>query len=278
MIILSGVLVMTVKTFSINSEKTAFVRAYLPDQISDIEYCEKRPSVVIFPGGGYTRVSDREGEPIAFQYLAAGYAAFVVTYTCNARFPAPLIDAAYTFYKIRLRAEEFCIDPNKIAVLGCSAGGHLAGCLATMWNDISLVKTIGCTAEELRPNAAVLCYPVISGVPSPHEGSFNVLLGDEPSRSDLSRLSLENRVTPKTPPIFIWATANDDTVSAHNSLVMAKACISNKIPVELHLFDEGPHGISTCDKPIAHNDGYVNQHVRRWIELSVEFLNKYMNV
>ena len=59
---------------------------------------------------------------------------------------------------------------------------------------------------------------------------------------------------------------------------MAKACISNKIPVELHLFDEGPHGISTCDKPIAHNDGYVNQHVRRWIELSVEFLNKYMNV
>lgn len=269
---------MTVKTFSINPEKTAFVKAYLPDAIPGIDYTEKRPSVVIFPGGGYEYCSEREGEPIAFQYLAAGYAAFVVTYTCKARFPAPLVDAAYTFYKIRLRAEEFCIDPDKIAVLGCSAGGHLAGCLATMWNDVSLVKTIGCTAEELRPNAAVLCYPVISGVTSPHVGSFEVLLGEEPSRSDLSRLSLENRVTPKTPPIFIWATANDGTVSAHNSLVMAKACISNKIPMELHLFDDGPHGISTCDMSVAYGEHYLKENVRRWIPLSVEFLNKYMNV
>ena len=269
---------MTVKTFSINPEKTAYVKAYLPDAIGGIEYTENRPSVVIFPGGGYEHCSDREGEPIAFQYLAAGYAAFVVTYTCNARFPAPLVDAAYTFYKIRMRSEEFNIDPNKIAVLGCSAGGHLAGCLATMWNDVTLVKKIGCTAEDLRPNAAVLCYPVISGVTSPHEGSFEVLLGNEPSRSDLSRLSLENRVTPKTPPIFIWATATDGTVSAHNSLVMAKACISNKIPMELHLFDDGPHGISTCDKPIAYGEHYLKENVRRWIPLSVEFLNKYMNV
>lgn len=269
---------MTVKTFSINPEKTAFVKAYLPDAIGGVEYCERRPSVVIFPGGGYNHCSEREGEPVAFQYLAAGYAAFVVSYTCNARFPTPLVDAAYTFYKIRLRAEEFCIDPNKIAVLGFSAGGHLAGCLATMWNDISLVKTIGCSAEELRPNAAVLCYPVISGVTSPHEGSFEVLLGSEPTRSDLSRLSLENRVTPKTPPIFIWATANDASVSAHNSLVMAKACISNRIPVELHLYDEGPHGISTADKPIARSSADVNAHVREWIGLSIEFLNKYLNV
>lgn len=269
---------MTVKTFSINPEKTAFVKAYLPDAIGGIAYCEKRPSVVIFPGGGYEYCSEREGEPIAFQYLAQGYAAFVVSYTCNARFPVPLVDAAYTFYKIRLRAEEFCIDPDKIAVLGCSAGGHLAGCLATMWNDVSLVKTIGCTAEELRPNAAVLCYPVISGVTAPHEGSFKVLLGDEPTRSDLSRLSLENRVTPKTPPIFIWATANDGSVPAHNSLVMAKACISNKVPVELHLFDEGPHGISTCDKPVARTADNENPHVREWIRLSVEFLNKYLGV
>lgn len=270
---------MTVKTFSINSDKTAFVKAYLPDSIGGIEFTEKRPSVVIFPGGGYELCSAREGEPIAFQYLAAGYAAFVVTYTCNARFPAPLIDAAYTFYKIRMRAEEFCIDPEKIAVLGCSAGGHLAGCLATMWNDNLVVKTIGCSPEDLRPNAAVLCYPVISGVTSPHEGSFKVLLGEEASRSDLSRLSLENRVTPKTPPIFIWHTATDETVSAHNSLVMAKACISNKIPVELHIFDDGIcHALSTCDKAVARNENEVNPSCHRWVELSIGFLNKYLNV
>ena len=72
------------------------------------------------------------------------------------------MDAAYIFYKIRMRAEEFKIDPQKMAVLGCSAGGHLAGCLATMWSDIALTKTIGCEPEDLRPNAAILCYPVIS--------------------------------------------------------------------------------------------------------------------
>lgn len=269
---------MTVKTFSINAEKTAYVKAYLPESISGYEFTEKRPSVVIFPGGGYGHVSEREGEPIAFQYLAAGYTAFVVTYSVNARFPAPLIDAAYTFSKIRARAEEFNIDPDKIAVLGCSAGGHLAGCLATMWNDNFVVKTLGCSPDDLRPNAAVLCYPVISGVTAPHEESFRILLGDEPDRSDLSRLSLENRVTPKTPPIFIWCTANDESVSAHNSLVMAKACISNKIPVELHMFDEGPHGISICDKSVGKDENFWRPTVRRWIPLSIEFLNKYLGV
>ncbi len=269
---------MTIKTLSINQDKTAFVKAYLPDVIAGLPFCEKRPAVIIFPGGGYEFCSDREGEPIAFQYLAAGFSAFVVTYTCNAPFPAPLIDAAYTFYKIRMRAEEFGIDKDKIAVLGCSAGGHIAGCLATMWSDIQITKIIECEPEELRPNAAVLCYPVISGVTAPHEGSFRVLLGENASRSDLSRLSLENRVTPKTPPIFIWATANDDCVPAHNSLVMAKACVSNKVPVELHLFDEGPHGLSTCDKATGWNEAFYLDKCRQWIPLSIDFLCKYMEV
>ena len=106
---------MTIKTFNINTDKTAFVRAYLPDSIAGLPFCEKRPAVLIFPGGGYEYCSDREGEPIALQYLALGYAAFVVTYSCNERFPEPLMDAAYIFYKIRMRAEEFKIDPQKMA-------------------------------------------------------------------------------------------------------------------------------------------------------------------
>ncbi len=268
---------MKVKTFSINSDKSAVVKAYLPDSIPGIEFTVKRPSVVIFPGGGYEHISPREGEPVALQYLAAGYTAFVVSYSVNEMFPAPLLDAAYTFLKIRKRADEFGIDPEKIAVLGFSAGGHLAGCLATMWNDNFLTKSLECTPEDLRPNAAVLCYPVISGVTAPHEGSFKTLLGEEMNRSDLSRLSLENRVTPKTPPVFIWCTANDESVSAHNSLVMAKACISNKVPVEFHMFDEGPHGISTCDKVVG-DENYQRPSVRRWIPLSIEFLGKYMDV
>ncbi|MBR5091376.1 MAG: prolyl oligopeptidase family serine peptidase, partial [Ruminiclostridium sp.] len=151
-------------------------------------------------------------------------------------------------------------------------------CLATMWNDTGVLEKLGCEGTDIRPDAAVLCYPVISGITNPHKGSFNVLLGENASHSELSRLSLENRVTPKTPPTFIWCTANDDCVPAHNSLVMAKALVSNKVPVELYMFDEGPHGLSTCDKVTGWNDYFYRDHCKSWIDLSIKFLAKYMNV
>jgi len=269
---------MNIKKFYLNNEKTVIMMAYLLDQVESIEWCRKRPAILILPGGGYEYCSGREAEPVAMRYAAEGYNTFVLYYTCCAKYPAAFHNAAYAIYKIRMRADEFGIDPDKIAVWGASAGGHLAGCLATMWNDEKMLKTIGAKPEEVRPNAAILSYPVISGITNPHKGSFEVLLGKDATHSELSRLSLENRVTPKTPPIFLWCTANDDCVPAHNSLVMAKACVSNKVPVELHMFDEGPHGLSTCDKVTGWNDYFYRPACRQWIELSVKFLEKYMKV
>ena len=269
---------MNIKTFYLNNEKTVLMKAYLLGQVESIEWCRKRPAVLILPGGGYEFLSEREAEPIAMRYLAEGYNAFVLYYTTNARYPAALENAAYALYKIRLRADEFGIDKEKIAVWGASSGGHLAGCLATMWNDEALLNSLGCTAEDIRPSAAVLSYPVISGITNPHKGSFKVLLGEDATHGELSRLSLENRVSPKTPPIFIWCTANDDCVPAQNSLVMAKACVSNKVPVELHMFDEGPHGLSTCDKVTGWNEYFYLDNCKAWIDLSVKFLAKYMKV
>lgn len=269
---------MNIKTFYLNSDKTVIMKAYLLDQVESIEWCRKRPAILILPGGGYEYCSEREAEPVAMHYLAEGYNAFVLYYTCNAKYPAAFRDAAYALYKIRLRADEFGIDRSKIAVWGASAGGHLAGCLATMWNDAYILDSLGCEGADIRPDAAVLCYPVISGITNPHKGSFDVLLGKDATHSELSRLSLENRVTPKTPPIFLWCTANDDCVPAHNSLVMAKACVSNKVPVELHMFDEGPHGLSTCDKVTGWHEYFYRDNCKEWIRLSVAFLAKYMNV
>ncbi len=269
---------MTIKTFYLNNERTAYVKAYLLDMVESIEWGKKRPAIIIFPGGGYSHCSAREGEPIAMHYLAEGYNAFVLHYTTNRKYPAAFANAAYTMYKIRMRADEFHIDKNKIAVWGASSGGHLAGCLATMWSDSGIVKAIGCEPEDIRPTAAVLSYPVVSGVTSPHKGSYDILLGENPPRSDISRLSLENRVTPKTVPTFVWCTADDDSVSAHNSLVFVKACVSNKVPVELHIFDTGPHGISDCSKNTGLNEAFYNENCRQWIKLSIKFLEKYMNV
>ena len=269
---------MNIKKFYLNNEKTVIMKAYLLDPVDRIPWGDKRPAVLILPGGGYEFLSEREAEPVAMHYAAEGYNTFILYYTCNARFPAAFHNAAYAMYKIRMRADEFGIDPDKIAVWGASAGGHLAGCLATMWGDEQMLKVIGAKPEEVRPNAAILSYPVISGITNPHKGSFDVLLGKNASHGDLSRLSLENRVTPKTPPLFIWCTANDDSVPAQNSLVMAKACVSNKVPVELHMFDEGPHGLSTCDKVTGWNEYFYRDNCRSWIELSKRFLAKYMNV
>lgn len=269
---------MTTKTFYLNNERTAFINAYLLDRVENIPWNEKRPAVLIFPGGGYEFCSAREAEPIAMHYLAQGFNAFVLYYVCGKKYPAAFSNAAYAMYKIKMRAEEFGIDRNKIAVLGASAGGHLAGCLATMWSDSGIVRAIGCDPEDIRPAAAVLCYPVISGITSPHQGSFKVLLGDDPNPADVSRLSLENRVTPKTPPVFLWCTANDDCVSAHNSLVMAKACVSNSVPVELHMYDSGPHGLSDCSKNTGWNEHFWLENCKEWVGLSVKFLQKYLDL
>ncbi len=269
---------MTTKTFYLNNERTAYVKAYLLDRVETIEWNSKRPAILIFPGGGYEFCSAREAEPIAMHYLAQGYNAFVLYYEVGKKYPAAFTNAAYAMYKIKMRAEEFGIDKNKIAVWGASAGGHLAGCLATMWSDSNIARAIGCETEDLRPAAAVLCYPVISGITSPHKGSFNVLVGEDASPGDLSRLSLENRVTPKTPPIFLWCTANDDLVSAHNSIVMAKACVSNGVPVEMHLYDEGPHGLSDCSKNTGWNEYFYDTRCVEWIKHSIDFLAKYLDL
>ena len=271
-------LLMTTKTFYLNNEKTAYLKAYLLDEVDTIAFSKKRPAILIFPGGGYEHCSQREAEPIAMRYLAEGFNAFVLFYTCKKKYPAALANAAYAMYKIRMRAEEFNIDPHKIAVWGASAGGHLAGCLATMWSDSGITAAIGCQPQDIRPDAAILSYPVISGIANPHVGSFNVLLGEKASPADISRLSLENRVTPKTPPCFVWCTADDDCVSAHNSLVFAKACVSNKVPCELHMFDEGPHGLSDCSKNTGWNEFFYNDNCKQWIQMSVRFLEKYMNI
>lgn len=269
---------MITKTFYLNERKTVSLRAYLLDDIEGVPFCQARPAVLICPGGGYAYVSPREGEPIATHFLSMGFNAFILTYSVNKHHPQPLINAAWAMANIRMRHKEYGIDPNKIAVCGFSAGGHLAACLATMWADPELCRYVNISPRLMRPDAAVLCYPVISGVTRPHIGSFQALLGENPTQAELLSLSAETRVTPETPPTFIWHTADDGCVPAQNALVMAHACIKNKVPCELHVYDSGPHGLSDCAKASAPAQTHVLPHCAQWIPLAMEFLQKYMNI
>lgn len=235
-----------------------------------------RPAVVIFPGGGYDYTSDREAEPVANAYLAAGYSAFVVRYAvgADARHPHPLLDAAAAVALLRARAEEFYIDPHKIAVCGFSAGGHLAAHLGTQWHLPLLRETLGGESADFRPDAMVLCYPVISGIRSPHLHSFLNLTGPDPAQETLARLSCEESVDDRTPPAFLWHTANDTCVPVENSLVMAGALAKAGVPVELHVFPNGLHGLSVCTYETAAggSEDRVYPYVARWVPWSVRFL------
>ena len=235
-----------------------------------------RPAVVIFPGGGYDYTSDREAEPVANAYLAAGYSAFVVRYAvgADAKHPHPLLDAAAALALVLARAEEFHIDPQKVAVCGFSAGGHLAAHIGTQWHLPLLRETLGGESADFRPDAMVLCYPVISGIRSPHLHSFLNLTGPDPAQETLARLSCEESVDDRTPPAFLWHTANDTCVPVENSLVMAGALAKAGVPVELHVFPNGLHGLSVCTYETAAggSEDRVYPYVARWVPWSVRFL------
>lgn len=229
------------------------------------------PAVLICPGGAYCFVSDREGEPIASLFNTAGFHAFVLRYTVApcAVFPTALIQAAKAMATIRSHAVEWNIVPNKIAVCGFSAGGHLAASLSTMWNIPQVQQTMA-KGENPRPDASILCYPVITGGEFAHEGSFVNLLGEEYSKEKACALSLENLVNADTPPAFLWHTVDDETVPVENSMLYAAALRRHGVSFEMHLYEHGWHGLSTC-KPVT---GMVSPDCAGWFELAVRFLER----
>lgn len=244
--------------------------AYIINDDSCFDGVRKRPAMLVCPGGGYGCCSNREAEPIALQYMAAGYCAFVLDYAVNptAGYPEPQKNAFDAVALIRKNADKWGIDKDKIAVSGFSAGGHLAASVATLWNDGQFKSYNG----ENKPNAAVLCYPVISSDPKiAHMGSFNNLCGDNDELK--KELSLENRVTADTPPCFLWHTFNDGCVPMQNSLRFAKALKDAGISCELHIFPDGPHGLALANSDTAIEQVHIVERVQEWVALSIKWLN-----
>lgn len=255
------------------------LKTYCRDISREIDLERRFPAMLICPGGGYAFVSDREAEPIAIKYLETGFCAYVLTYSVTpAHYPSALLQAAAAMDYIRKNAVKYHVDPEKISVSGFSAGGHLAGSLACFWNEIFLAETLKTTSENLKPNAAVLCYPVITGGEKAHRGSFDNLCGGD--QALVQKMSLETAVTKDTPPTFLWHTATDTCVPVENSLMMASALREKQIPFELHVFSEGSHGLATCDYQSAgpNSPNMINPEAAKWLDLSVAFLRKQMDL
>lgn len=248
-------------------EAGAVLTVYLLDDSPETAIHD-RPVVIVCPGGAYCSLSDREGEPVAMQFAAMGYHAAVLHYSvAPVRHPVPLLDLGMAIATVRSHAVEWCVDDRHIAVLGFSAGGHLAALYCTQWKKPWVSQRLACKSTELAPDAMILCYPVVSAGKYAHEGSFMNLLGDDWQRCK-DGLSVEKLVNPDVPPAFIWCTFEDSIVPVQNSLLLAKALADCKVSVELHIFQKGDHGLALADELGKRPDGNLCEpSCQVWIQL-----------
>lgn len=243
---------MKLETRVLNQERNVTLTAYLPDTPADYENIDKRPAVLVLPGGAYMRCSNREAEPVALAFVAEGYNAYILRYSVmeHAQFPHPLEDADQAMALIRENAEKWNTDPDKIASIGFSAGGHLSGAMGTMGKN--------------RPNAMIMGYAVTqafdgAGLPYPIPG-------------------LCDKVDDQTPPAFLFATYEDELVDIQNTIMMAKALAERKVPFEAHIFQKGKHGLALAKQFCsAGYDNNIDQSVAEWFPLCVRWLKTQFN-
>lgn len=234
-----------------------------------------RPVILICPGGAYSSTSDREAEPLALQFLSMGYHAAVLRYsTVPARFPEALLQLAQAVATLRANAAEWGIDPERIAVQGSSAGGHLAASLGVFWNCPFLSDRLGMPSEQIKPNGLMLCYPVITSGEKGHQGSFINLLGsDYADLEKRSAVSLETQVTKQTPPTFLWHTATDEAVPVENSILFFQALRSAGVSAEMHIYPVGSHGLVLATEETAGPNGeWVQEACKSWIRLAQDWM------
>jgi len=230
----------------------------------------KRPALIICPGGGYEFCSVREGAPVARSFARMGIEAYVLEYECE---PVPLATRPLHTLAEAVKHVRQSTDVDKVAVGGFSAGAHLAGLLGTVWNSAEWFEA-GTDLNAHRPDAMVLCYPVITAGEYAHRSSFERLAGKDIEAQQ--KFSLERLVSKDAPPAFLWHTLDDEAVPVENTLIMEAALRRAGVAHEVHLFPHGVHGMSLADletyDPLRGR--LPDRHVAHWATLCAEWLKE----
>lgn len=244
--------------------------------VSDIRMNQApRDGLLVIPGGGYGFVSmDREGEPVALAFCGKGMNCFVLEYSVQEKavFPTPLQEAALAMAHIKSHARQYDVDPERIFAVGFSAGGHLAGSLGSFWNRQDIT---GVEPTLAKPKGTVLIYPVITAGEFTHKGSIHTICGTQsPTQEQLDAWSLEKQVSENTVPVFLAHTATDTTVPVENTLMYATALSAKKIPMEVHVFPNGSHGLALANAITAWNADGIVPEFAQWPCLAYDWINR----
>ena len=229
-----------------------------------------RPGILILPGGGYRHTSPREAEPVALRFLALGYVPFVLDYSCApSGYPTALREAAMAMRFIRENAARFEVNPQMVAAIGFSAGGHLCGCLGTLYDCPEILDIA--PPETVRPDALGLCYPVAVSWGKTHDDSFAALTRFDSALR--SCLSLEKLVRPDMPPVFLWHTRDDASVNVRNSLILSLALEEQGVDFAMHIYRSGRHGLATatamsCEASFLRG---ISRDIPGWIDEMARF-------
>lgn len=238
---------------------------------------ELRPAIVVVPGGGYNYCSQRESAPVSLRFSLQGYQTFVLEYHCgeDSEYPSPLVDIALALAHIRANAAEYDIDPDRIAVLGFSAGGHLSALLGSLWHTPELSQLTGLEPAEMQPNALILGYPVanlkalsdLMAAKAEPEDKFGAMLRVYSEAKDPMCL-----VNDQIPPMFLFTTLGDDLIPAEHTFAYAQRLFEAEISLEFHMFSEGGHGLGSADG-LSNHGRFYPKRLGAWFDLAVNWLN-----
>ena len=263
-----------------------------------------RPAVLICPGGAYLACSDREAEPIAMAFAVMGYHAFVLRYSVyggeafdnkfggmtpreECRYPAPMREIGLAMLSIKEHAKQWLVDADRIAICGFSAGAHNCAMYATHWHMPVITDYFGRDKDLFRPAACILAYCISdylymrehadrhSGAKDLFDAANLSYLGrKEVSEEQLAEVSPVRFVTEEMPPTFLWTTAEDEVVPVQHSIRMAHALADSGVPFELHIFEEGRHGLSLATQASSGCKTQINKDAAKWIGLADAWLHK----
>lgn len=289
--------------FKILGDENVKLTTYISRGITE----NKKPAIIICPGGAYISTTDREGECVALKFMSEGYQAFVLDYSTEysnpnkVKFPQQLLELEEAIRLIREHADEWQIDKDKINLIGFSAGGHLIATYGNYWNTNVFSNSID--KEEVKPNALILSYPLLDYVQSEKrrkqssEKSIDMghvigksgkktkvsemlvrvnksIFGTEnPDESVLLKYSPVYHVNDHTPPTFIWGTQNDEILNFKQSLDYASNLSDKGIPCEIHMYQNGVHGLSLANRESAVYDYQINPSVSTWFYLAIKWLD-----